>query len=223
MDFRLDSASYMIGFAITIGIAVGGFRTFGRWKREKLEEKKIEIAFEALSIAYETKFIFQTIRGPMSFEYEWKDMPTIEGEAEENRRERGPFFAILNRISSQKEFFERAWKLQPRFMAMFGPQSENIFIQLHQARRNIQVSASMLMRPDMHRNKGNWNENRQRQQRQMEGEIWEGMDEIYPGTDRVSKGLKRFEDEIVQLCRPVVDREFRTPTSAWPIAALHLF
>jgi hypothetical protein len=24
----------LIGFAITIGIAVSGFRTFGRWKRE---------------------------------------------------------------------------------------------------------------------------------------------------------------------------------------------
>lgn len=39
----------IVGFIITICIAVGGFRTFGRWKREKIEEKKIEIAFEALA------------------------------------------------------------------------------------------------------------------------------------------------------------------------------
>jgi hypothetical protein len=51
----------LIGFAITIGIAVGGFRTFGRWRREKLEERRIEAALDALTIAHETKFIFQNI------------------------------------------------------------------------------------------------------------------------------------------------------------------
>jgi hypothetical protein len=72
----------MIGFAITVGIAIGGFRTFGRWKREKLEEKRIEIAFNMLEIAYEAKFVFNNIRSPMSFEYEWKDMPEEIGETE---------------------------------------------------------------------------------------------------------------------------------------------
>jgi hypothetical protein len=28
-----------------------GLRTFGKWQREKVHEKKLEIAFEALSIA----------------------------------------------------------------------------------------------------------------------------------------------------------------------------
>jgi len=41
----------LTGFGITIGIAVGGFRTFGRWKREKLEERRIEVAIDALASA----------------------------------------------------------------------------------------------------------------------------------------------------------------------------
>jgi hypothetical protein len=54
----------IIGFLMTLGIAVGGFRTFGRWKREKIEERRIEIALEALSIAYEAEGVFETIRNP---------------------------------------------------------------------------------------------------------------------------------------------------------------
>ena len=36
----------VLGFIITIGIAFGSYRTFERWKREKLEEKKLDVALE---------------------------------------------------------------------------------------------------------------------------------------------------------------------------------
>jgi hypothetical protein len=71
------------GFIVTIGIAVGGFRTFARWKREKLEERRIEVALEVLAITYESKYVFDQIRSAMSFEYEWKDTchsPQLSGE-----------------------------------------------------------------------------------------------------------------------------------------------
>jgi hypothetical protein len=40
----------IIGLLITITIAIGGFRTFERWRKEKLEEKRIDIAIEALAL-----------------------------------------------------------------------------------------------------------------------------------------------------------------------------
>jgi hypothetical protein len=202
----------MIGFVITICIAVSGFRTFGRWKREKLEEKKIEIALESLSIAYEAKFVFDVIRSPMSFGYEWEDMPRSDGESDQDRNNRGSFYAILRRIERNKDYFDRLWRLQPRFMAMFGPETEEIFLLLHQARRFIEVSAQMLGRK---RDPEEWNENRQRLRDMMEADVWSGMDnasrgdEIIPDIDRVSKRLKQFRDRMVSLCRPVVDREFK--------------
>ena len=52
----------IIGFIITVAIAIGGFRTCDRWKREKLEEKRIDTAIEALALVYESKFIFDRIR-----------------------------------------------------------------------------------------------------------------------------------------------------------------
>jgi hypothetical protein len=57
----------IIGFTITLGIAVTGFRTFGRWKREKLEERRIEVALDALALAYESKYVFSNIRSPATF------------------------------------------------------------------------------------------------------------------------------------------------------------
>jgi hypothetical protein len=57
----------LIGFAITVGIAIGGFRTFGRWKREKVEELRMETAIAALAAAYKSKYVFQHIRSPMSY------------------------------------------------------------------------------------------------------------------------------------------------------------
>lgn len=101
----------IIGFLITIGIAVGGFRSFGRWKKEKIEEKRIETAMDTLALVYESKFIFDHIRSEMSFGYEWNDMPQGLGTGEEQRSARGPFYAILKRIEANKDFFDRAWKI----------------------------------------------------------------------------------------------------------------
>jgi hypothetical protein len=118
----------IIGFIITIAIAFGGFRTFGRWKREKLEEKRIDTAIETLALVYESKFIFDHIRSPMSFGYEWQDMPAKPGDSEQLRNARAPFYAILKRIEANRDFFDRAWKLQVRCTALFGPDVEETFI-----------------------------------------------------------------------------------------------
>lgn len=135
----------IVGFIITIAIAIGGFRTFGRWKKERIEEKRIDTAIEALTLVYESKFIFDHIRSAMSFPYEWKDMPADYG-PETQRNVRGSFYAILKRIDAQKEFFERAWKIQVRCTALFGSEVEEPFLLMQRARREIEVSAEMLLR-----------------------------------------------------------------------------
>jgi hypothetical protein len=43
--------------AITLGIAFLGFDRFERWQREQIESRKIELALEALYLAYESKAI----------------------------------------------------------------------------------------------------------------------------------------------------------------------
>jgi len=88
----------LIGFAITILIAIGGFKTFERWRREKIEERRIDIALEALSIAYESKAIFDRVRSGLAYEREWEDMAVKQGETERDRAERGSYYAVLKRL-----------------------------------------------------------------------------------------------------------------------------
>src|SRR3979411_2682017 len=134
----------LIGFAITLFIAVSGFRTFERWKREKIEEKRIDTAIDALALVYESKFIFDRIRGAMSYSYEWDKMPEFPGDNAQRRQQRGPFYATMKRVEAHKDFFDRAWKLQVRCAALFGPELEQTFLLLQKARRDIGVSAQML-------------------------------------------------------------------------------
>jgi hypothetical protein len=194
----------IVGFIITIVIAVGGFRTFARWKREKIEEKRIDTAIEALALVYESKIIFDHIRSEMSFPYEWKDMPQGYG-SEEERSARGPFYAILKRIEAQKEFFERAWKIQVRCTALFGPNVEEVFLLMHRARREIEVSAEMLWhdpRPSV-ANRDNletWNRFR--------ADVWPSYESRAKGGERVGHKLSEFRAKMESLCRPIIDRGY---------------
>jgi hypothetical protein len=194
----------IIGFLITIAIAVGGFRTFGRWKKEKIEEKRIDTAIEALALVYESKLIFGHIRSEMSFPAEWKDMPGGYG-SEADRNARGPFYAILKRIEAHREFFERAWKIQVRCIALFGPKVEETFLLMQRARREVEVSAEMLLRdpnpvvntPD---NLETWNRFR--------ADVWPAYGNRAKGGDRVGQKLSDFSTQMETLCRSIIDREY---------------
>jgi hypothetical protein len=135
----------IIGFIITGAIAIGGFGTFERWRKQKLEEKKIEVAVDALAIAYKARFVFEHIRGPLAYSYEWADMPERAGDTNDRRSSRGGFYTPLKRINQNKEFFEQLWKIQPLAMAVFGRRVEEVFLKAHRARRNIEVASQMLM------------------------------------------------------------------------------
>ena len=167
----------------------------------------IVMALEALAIAHESAFIFDHIRGPMTYEYEWSEMPVYPADDENRRRSRGPFYATLKRIESNKDFFDRAWKVQVRCTAVFGRDHQETFLKMHRARRYIDVAAGMLMntpnRPGQ--NDQLW--------RQLEGDVWAGTGALQPGGDRVGLLLTEFVDEIEALCRPLVDQEYK---SAWP-------
>lgn len=159
-----------------------------------------------LSLAYEAKYIFSTIRSPMTYEFEWREMPEDPDETEGRRRRRGSFFAILKRIDAHKDFFERVWKLHPRCMAAFGQQADEIFLLLHHARREIEVSAQMLM--------GDREGVERELIREWERDVWEMGNARQLPADRVGEKLTAFKERTEQLCRPIVDRGLKPPR-AW--------
>jgi hypothetical protein len=197
----------LVGIFVTVLIAIGGFRSFNRWKREQLEARRIDVALEALSIAYESRMVFDHIRSPMAYEYEWRDMPERPGETEHDRSRRGSFYAVRRRVVERREFFERVVKIHPKLMAMFGAKAEQPFMQLHRARRDIEVAAEMLQEGATRSTPPRESHNEEFY-RQLRGDIWAGAAKVTKEGDRVGKKLQEFQDGIEALCRPVIDRQY---------------
>lgn len=205
--FGWTQALTITGFIITAIIAFASFRTFNRWRREQLESRRIEMALDALAMSYESKFIFQHIRGPMSFSYEWEDMPQRPHESDDERRRRGTFFATLKRVEHNKEFFERAWKMQARCAALFGPEMEKVFLLVQEARREIEVSAGMLL-DGFSAGETSSKENRELLHK-LRAAVWAEYGPLAKDGDLVGEKLDRFRSEIEEICRPLIDREFK--------------
>ena len=51
---------------------------------------------------------------------------------------------MLKRIEAQEEFFEKVYKLEPLFMAVFGAKSDEIFSRLYSAKVQIETAAQEL-------------------------------------------------------------------------------
>jgi hypothetical protein len=107
--FSLTHFLSIVGFVVTIAIAYFGFRTFERWKREKIEEKRIDIAIEALALAYDTQEGFGAIRSAMSSGDEWADMPRRPGEADDAWGS-GGHFTRSSSASKATTIFLRSWQ-----------------------------------------------------------------------------------------------------------------
>jgi hypothetical protein len=192
------------GLIISVIVSIAGLRTFGKWKREKVEEKKLEIAFEALSLAYESQMVFEDIRRRFVREYEWAEMPTA-GLSKEQQERRHSLYAIINRFSRHLGFFDRVLVLQPKIMAVFGKKSEESFQKLHRARNHIQAACDVLMEvadplPGKDERELNL---------QMRSDIWDINSSGVKEPNRVTKLLDEFRAHIERICAPVVNREFR--------------
>lgn len=96
-----------------------GLRTFDKWQREKVHERKLEVAFEALTLAYESGMVFDDIRRRLVRPYEWADMAS-EGMSKEQIERSQSTYAIINRISRHNDFFDRVLKVQPKLNHVLG-------------------------------------------------------------------------------------------------------
>jgi hypothetical protein len=198
-DFSAPAVA-LVGLGISAVLAIAGLKTFSRWQREKIEERRIETAIDALALAYESKIVFRSIRSAFSNDFECKDMPVTEGESPHKRLSRGSYWIVGKRINDNRDYFERAWKLQPIVMAIFGEHMEEVFEKLHDARATIQVASQTMTwdEPPM-----NTDDNR-KLWAQLRNDLWG----ISKETDRVQESLDAFRKGIERVCKPIVDREF---------------
>ena len=196
-----------IAALVLTGVVSGlGLRTFGKWRRETIEGRRIEVAVEALSLTYQSKWIFENIRAPIVYEYEYDGMPGISGESDDERARRGKYFGVMRRIERNSEFFKEVWRVQPRVMALFGADTEAIFREMHQARRQMEVSAGLLLQHFREERHQQLTEDTKRlRQEQREDIDWAEASGGEKG-DRIGAKLVAFREKMEKLCRPIVER-----------------
>jgi hypothetical protein len=198
-----------IGILATTVVALAGLRTFGRWRREKLEEKRIEVAIDALAIGYESEFVFDRIRSRLVRDFEYENMKLDEGNIivkDRKREPQGGAYAVLRRIESHDEFFDKALKIEPLFIAIFGEGSKDIFALLHKARRTVETTAEALI--DEYRIELDpGDEEGKERRRKWRSNIFASPGKLEGGDD-VGKMLGEFRSKLERTCRPLIDRGY---------------
>jgi hypothetical protein len=127
----------------------GRSRSFEKFKREKIEERRIDVAIDALTLAYEARFVFDAIRSRLIREHEWANAKEDSGLGDAlgpvslRVGQRGPY-AVLKRIDNNEAFFKKVEILEPKFMAVFGAKTEEIFTLIYDSRSRISGAAEVI-------------------------------------------------------------------------------
>jgi hypothetical protein len=193
----------LAGLVLTLSIAIGTYRTFNRWKREKLEERRLDVALDALSIAYEAQMIFEDIQRQFVHAYEWSEMPT-EGLSDGEITHRRSLYAVINRMGRHVGFFERVLSLQPKFMAVFGRDTRSVFEKFHKARHGIQIAIETLMTLD------NPQPGEAELVAQLRSDIWNVNAPKAKDPGRTRRLVAEFRDDIERICSPLVNRKYQS-------------
>jgi hypothetical protein len=193
----------LLGIVAAAVAAICGFRSFERWKREQLEERRIDVALEGLAIARESKYVFARIRNPSGFEGEWRSMPVREGESESDRGRRGTSYAILARLKTDQDFFDRVSRFLPKAVALFGDVIESYFERLEFAESLVRDAAVQLTwQLPVHPEKPSQEDFEHRMQ--LRSYLWTGFG---GETDRVENELQAFRSETEVFLRKIIKRE----------------
>jgi hypothetical protein len=188
------------GVAITGLLTLRGLNSFERWRRERIEERRIQVAIDALAIAREAMIAFAAVRGSGVGSHEYADMsdpsnPDTQGVYK--RDQTGPY-VVLRRLRRYDEFFERAAKLEPLYVAVFDDQAGDEFALLFKARQLLESVASLLF------DDGRIELDPQDQQGRNDRRDWRANMYGTEGKGNVSETLQQFKDSVQARCRPVV-------------------
>jgi len=116
----------------------------GAWKREFIGKRQIELAEQVFAKFFEVKDSIAFIRNPFSNSDEGKTRQKGEGElsSESALLDRG--YIVVERYSKKESVFADFNTLKYKFMASFGPETEQIFVDTNKALNSIFMSARML-------------------------------------------------------------------------------
>lgn len=183
----------------------------GAWKREFIGKRKIELAEEVLATFFEIKDVIATIRNPFSSNSESKSREKGEHETKEESELLDRGYIVFERYEAHKEAFVKFNTLKYRFMASFGPETEDIFTDCNKILNSIFISARQLAKHYWQRQglalmKDDEFQKHLDGMHKHEGVFWDSMDE----EDVIRKQLESVQVKLDAVTKPCFEEPMKT-------------
>lgn len=134
-----------------------GRNTFDAWKRQKIEERRIDAAERILTLGYRLRYNLQSVRAAFIpnnelqaaedfFKKERAQEWEMASNAEKDRWRTAQ--AYLNRLNHHRADWEEVWTLKPIALAFFGQDTEQGLHELWRQYRGIGISADAFASDD---------------------------------------------------------------------------
>ena len=165
-------------------------RDLDAWKR------RTTLAEEVLAEFYHAKDIIDAARAPGSLGGEGDTRPREAWETEEDSRLLDSYYWPVERLDKRQEFFAQFLAKRYRFVALFGSDAGQPFLDFWRVRGEILVAVRMLIGTHQQRHMGSLPEDRKH---------WETtMGWVHLPVDPIAARLDGVIEAIEKICRPVI-------------------
>ncbi|MGX5174279.1 hypothetical protein ACUR5C_09690 [Aliikangiella sp. IMCC44653] len=202
----------LIGQAVAIVAACWAIISgVGAWKREFIGKRRIELAEEILASFFEIKDAISYIRNPFSSGEEGKTRKKGENESKEEEELLDRGYIVFERYESRKDAFVKFNTLKYKFMASFGQESEEIFIECNRTLNSIFISARQLathywQRQGKVKMKDDEFQRHLAEMHRHEGVFWDRMDD----DDEIRNKLEVLQQKLDDLTKPCFEEPMKT-------------
>ena len=165
-------------------------RALATWKR------RTEFAEEVLADFYRARDIINAARSPGSFSDEGATREKAAWETESDTRTLNAYFAAIERLANNREFFAQLLARRYRFLALFSSTAANLYDDIFKVQIEIRTAVQMLIMTYPQRDLGSLPTDR----REWQAVIWDTQSK----DDPIPSRLNRIIEGIEAICRPVI-------------------
>jgi hypothetical protein len=191
-----EVTSIVQAVAVTV-VAIPTFRGLNSWRLQVLGKKKIELAEEALTLAYDLRSAIEHARHPFSRGGEGQDRPNRDDEPEDRRGYNDAFYSRISRLNESADQFSRLMALRPLFRAYYGEAAQDALGAFIAVRNEIYNAVNELIYESHHERYPDDLRN------ELRAIIFERINRDNP--DGIHQRLDSAVAEIERVCRPVLE------------------
>ena len=187
--------SVVTAVTAVVGVCIAA-RGLNKWRAETIGKRKAELAEDVLADFYQARDIIKAARSPGSFGYEGATRRKADWESEDDTRTLNAYFATIERLNNNAEFFAQLHARRYRFIAHFGHDAAKPYDDLFRIRGEVISAVQMLIMTYRDRDQGSLPADR----RDWERIMWERRNPADP----IPGNLDRIVEAVENTCRPAI-------------------